>query len=105
MQVVMVMPVIEQMTTVSQNGPVEETSAFCTAFGVRTGAEMMGAEPRPASLEKSPRATPVRMASIMQEPMKPPAAACSVKAQVQMRSMAGRMYAALPASTMMQPVM
>ena len=42
----------------------------------------MGAVPRPASLEKTPRATPMRMASMTEDPTKPPVAAVGVKASV-----------------------
>ena len=79
--------------------------ACWTGFGVRTGAETMGEEPMPASLEKRPRLQPVCMASMRQEPMKPPPAACSVKAAVQMRRMAGQMYSAFAARSMPQPIM
>ncbi len=40
----------------------------------------MGAEPRPASLEKTPRAMPMRMAIITEAPAKPPCAAVGVNA-------------------------
>ena len=51
-------PVIRQTTTVSQNVPVEETSACLTGFFVFAAAAAIGAEPIPDSLENSPLATP-----------------------------------------------
>ena len=45
-------------TTVSQNVPVDETSAWRTGFFVCAAAATMGALPRPDSFEKSPRAMP-----------------------------------------------
>ena len=52
------MPVMAQMTTVSQKVPDEDTNAWRTGFLVCADAAMMGAEPMPDSLENKPRAMP-----------------------------------------------
>ena len=51
-------PVSAQMMTVSQNTDVELTKALLTVFLLRAAAATMGAYPKPASLEKRPRAIP-----------------------------------------------
>ena len=51
-------PVRAQMTTVSQNVPVDETNAWRTGLRVCAAAATIGAEPMPLSLLKSPRAMP-----------------------------------------------
>lgn len=53
-----------------------------TALWVVPAAWAMPAVPRPASLEKIPRATPKRIAAITAAPAKPPVAAIGVKAWV-----------------------
>ena len=78
----------------SQKVPVEETSACRTGFFVIAAAATIGALPRPDSFEKRPRATPNRIASFIPAPMKPPKAACPVKAVEKMsRKVAGRVSA------------
>ena len=52
------MPVKAQITTVSQNVPVEETRAWRTGLRVCAAAATMGAEPSPDSLLNNPRAMP-----------------------------------------------
>ena len=52
------MPVIEHTTMVSIKVPVMDTNAWRTGWSVLAAAAAMGAEPIPASLEKTPRATP-----------------------------------------------
>ena len=47
-----------QITTVSQNVPVADTSACRTGFLDCAAAATIGAEPRPDSFENRPRATP-----------------------------------------------
>ena len=69
------------MMIVSINVPVMETSPCSAGHFVLAAAATMGAEPRPDSLENTPRATPDRMASMTLAPAKPPAAAVGVKAQ------------------------
>ena len=56
-------PVRPQMMMV-QKVPVYETSPYLTAFRVLAVAATMGSDPMPASLEKSPRATPYWAASM-----------------------------------------
>ena len=51
-------PVMAQMTTVSQNVPVLDTKAWRTGLRVCAAAATMGAEPSPDSLLKRPRAMP-----------------------------------------------
>ena len=51
-------PVREQMTMVSMRGSRRATTPSETGSGVLAAAWAMGAEPCPASLEKSPRRTP-----------------------------------------------
>ncbi len=51
-------PVRAQITTVSQNVPVADTSACLIGLRVCAAAATMGADPSPDSLEKSPRAIP-----------------------------------------------
>ena len=55
---------------------------------VFAAAAAMGAEPRPDSLENTPRAIPFCMAIIMVEPAKPPAAAVPVKADSKIKATA-----------------
>ena len=73
-------PVMRQITTVSQNVPLEETSACRTGFFVRAAAATMGALPRPDSFENSPRAMPYRSAMATLLPANPPVAADPEKA-------------------------
>ena len=51
-------PVMAHTTTVSQNVPVDETSAWRTGFVVWAAAATIGALPRPDSFENRPRAIP-----------------------------------------------
>ena len=73
-------PVMAQMTTVSQNVPLLDTSACLTGLRVCAAAATIGAEPSPDSLLNSPRAIPKRAAIITDVPTKPPPAACGLKA-------------------------
>ena len=57
------------------------------------------AVPRPASLEKMPRATPKRIAAITAAPAKPPVAAIGLKAWVKIRSKAAGIAEKLTATT------
>ena len=84
-------PVIAQTTTVSQNVPVEETSAWRTGFLVWAAAAAIGAEPRPDSLENRPLATPNWIAILIPVPTSPPAAAPGVNASLQITPRAGMM--------------
>ena len=82
------MPVSAQMTTVDQNVPVMAISACSAGFFVLAAAAMMGAEPRPDSLENRPRAQPNCSAIRRPEPTAPPNAAFGVKAHSKMRPIA-----------------
>ena len=72
--------VTKQMTTVHQNGPVMDTSAWRAGFFDSAAALMSGAVPKPASLENRPRAQPNCSATMMPLPTAPPNAARGVKA-------------------------
>ena len=65
---------------VSIKVPVMDTSPCSAGHFVFAAAATIGAEPRPDSLEKTPRAIPDRIASMTVAPAKPPAAAVGVKA-------------------------
>ena len=65
---------------VSINVPVIETRPCSDGYFVFAAAAAIGAEPRPASFEKIPLATPLCIASIIVEPAKPPTAAEPVNA-------------------------
>jgi len=54
----MTSPVSAQITTVSQNVAVLDTSACLTGLRVCAAAATIGAEPSPDSLENRPRAMP-----------------------------------------------
>ena len=73
-------PVSKQTTTVSQNVPVMETSAWRAGFFVVAEDATNGAEPMPDSLEKMPRLKPNCKARVTVEPTAPPAAPAGVKA-------------------------
>ena len=64
-------PVMVQMTMVSMNVPVMQTRPCRAGSFVRAAAAAIGAEPRPASLEKMPRATPFCIATKMVPTMPP----------------------------------
>ena len=67
-------PVIVQITIVSMNVPSIEIRPCCPGESVSAAAAAIGALPRPASLEKIPRAIPFCIA-INTAPSAPPAAA------------------------------
>ena len=96
-------PVSAQMTTVSQNVPVMDTSAWRAGLRVEAAEATMGAEPRPDSLENSPRAQPNCKATMMPLPTAPPNAAFGVKAHSKMRQMAGHTYSQFMPMMTMQP--
>ena len=73
-------PVSVQMTSVSRNGSSSDTIPSDTGSSARAAAWAMGAEPCPASLENSPRATPRLKAYANVAPRKPPLAAEPVNA-------------------------
>ena len=82
-------PVIAQITTVSQNVPVLDTRAWRTGFLVFAAAATIGAEPSPDSLLKSPLAIPYLAAIIIPAPTNPPPAASGLKAETTMSLIAG----------------
>lgn len=73
-------PVMVQMMMVSKKVPVMQTNPCSTHESVLAAAAAIGAEPRPDSLEKTPRATPACSASMMVAPAKPPVAAVVLNA-------------------------
>ena len=76
----MARPVIVQTMSVSMNVPSMAIVPCLTGSSVRAAACAIGALPSPASLEKMPRATPMRSAISIVAPAKPPPAAWPVKA-------------------------
>ncbi len=92
-------PVIEQTMMVSMNVPSIPIMPERTELVVVPAAWAIPAVPRPASLEKIPRATPKRIAAITAAPAKPPVAAIGVKAWVKIRSNAAGIAEAFTTST------
>ena len=70
------------MIRVSMKVWVIDTMAWRTGWSVIAEAAAMAPVPRPDSLEKMPRATPICTARITAEPAKPPAAALPLNASV-----------------------
>ena len=68
-------PVMVHTTSVSIKVPSMAIRPCSTGSSVFAAACAMGALPRPASLEKMPRATPKRIAAQIVAPAKPPVAA------------------------------
>ena len=68
------------MMIVSMKVPVIEIKPCSTGSSVLAAAAAIGAEPRPDSLENTPRAIPSRIATMTVAPAKPPTAALPVKA-------------------------
>ena len=97
----MARPVIVQTTRVSRKVPVMETRPWRTGSLVLAAAAAMGAEPRPASLEKMPRAIPCCMATSIL-PAMPPATACGLKAPTTMSANACGMAVTLAPRMMRQ---
>ena len=73
---------------VSMKVPVMEMRPCSAGHFVLAAAATIGAEPRPDSLENTPLAIPLLMASITPAPAKPPAAAVPVNALEMMVSIA-----------------
>ena len=73
-------PVKLQIIIVSIKVPVIEINPCSTGSLVFAAAAAIGADPRPDSLEKTPRATPFWMAILTVAPANPPMAAVPVKA-------------------------
>ena len=83
-------PVNVQMTKLSINVPVIETNPCSAAHSVFAAAAAIGALPSPASFEKTPRATPLRMAIDTVAPANPPTAAIGVNALLKINPNDGR---------------
>ena len=77
-----------QMIIVSIKVPVIDTKPCSAGHFVLAAAATIGALPRPDSLEKTPRAIPLRIAIMTVAPRKPPEAAVGVKAQTRICSIA-----------------
>ena len=73
-------PVMEQITMVSMNTSKAPSRPCFTGWSVLAEACTMGEVPQPASLLYTERAKPRRIVVATPAPMKPPTAACSVKA-------------------------
>ena len=71
----MASPVMAQITTVSQKGPVMAIRLKSVAVPDSAVAADMGMEPSPASLVKSPREIPMRSPVSTAVPISPPARA------------------------------
>ena len=89
--------VIVQMTTVSMNGSKMATKPSETGRRVLTVECAIGAEPRPASLEKAARVIPTTMT-----PRKPPMTPSGVKAPVKIPAIAPGICGALVRMTKTQ---
>ena len=78
------------MIIVSMKVPVIEIKPCSTGSSVLAAAAAIGADPRPDSFEKTPRAIPSRIATMTVAPAKPPTAAFPVKADWKTISRTGR---------------
>ncbi len=101
----MARPVIEQMMMVSMKVPIMPMMPERTELVVVPAAWAIPAVPRPASLEKMPRATPKRIAAMTAAPAKPPVAAIGVKAWVKIRLKAVGIASTLTTSTTIPAMM
>ena len=99
----MVKPVKVQMMRVSIKVPVMEIKPCSTGSFVLAAAAAMGAEPRPDSFEKTPRATPFWIAIRMLAPAKPPTAAAGLKAEVKMSASVAGIFSILKKITVRVP--
>ena len=73
-------PVMAQITTVSQKGPVMEINPCLFGDLQLEAAAVMGMEPRPASFVKRPLEMPVRIPIKTEVPVIPPIRDSEVKA-------------------------
>ena len=80
--------VMVQTRMVSINVPNIATMPCRTGLFVLAAAWAIAAEPKPDSLENTPRATPNRMAAATAAPAKPPVAATGVKAYEKIKARA-----------------
>ena len=90
-------PVIVQMMIVSMKVPVMQTRPWRAGSFVLAAAAAMGAEPRPASFEKMPRAMPFCIAMKI-VPTMPPVKADGLKAERTISSSAAVSFETLPSS-------
>lgn len=81
-------PVMAQITTVSQKGPVMEIKPCRFGEVQLDAAEVMGMEPSPASLVNSPFEIPVRIPVMTAVPAIPPIKDWEEKADFMMARMA-----------------
>ena len=99
----MVKPVRVQIINVSIKVPVIEIKSCSTGSFVLAAAAAIGAEPRPDSLEKTPRATPFWIAIRMLAPAKPPTAATGLKAEAKIRASVAGIFSILKKITIKVP--
>ena len=99
----MVKPVRVQMMRVSIKVPVMEIKPCSTGSFVLAAAAAMGAEPRPDSFEKTPRATPFWIAIRMLAPANPPIAAIGLKADVKIKAIVEGIFPILKKITVRVP--
>ncbi len=88
----MTSPVMEQITMVSMKGSSSATTPSETGSSVLAAAWAMGADPCPASLEKSPRRTPHIMVTRMAPVPVPATPAVGLNASRKMRANVGRIW-------------
>ena len=80
-------PVSVQMTIVSMKVSMTAHIPCCAGWSMDSACDCIVAEaPRPASLEKTPRARPLRMVADTAAPAKPPMAAWPVNAPLKMEA-------------------
>ena len=92
-------PVMVQITMVSIKVPVIDTRPCRTGSLVWAAAAAIGAEPRPASFEKMPRAMPFCMAMVTL-PTTPPVTAAGLKAARTIVSRAAGIWTAFKRMTL-----
>ena len=93
------------MTMVSMNTSKMPYRPCRTGLVSLEAAWAMGAEPRPASLEKTPRFTPQVMVCMMVMPLMPPTAAVGLKAPWKMEANTEPMLPMFTSTTARQATM
>ena len=96
-----VRPVMVQITVVSMKVPVIDTSPWRAGSCVFAAAAAIGSDPRPASFEKMPRATPFCRA-MNSVPTTPPVTAAGLNAALTIRLMAPGIFSKLATITSRQ---
>ena len=99
----MVRPVNIQMIMVSKKVPVILTSPCSAGNLVFAEAAAIGAEPKPASFENIPRATPKRIATRIPMPVAAPTPASKLKALFTISTMAEGKFSILTNITKRHP--